>query len=226
MIIGTGQSTGMGDILLLTTICKHIPNCTVELHPAAEKYSRFFKDQCKEVVIKDHPFDLPNMGGGHYAQAKMTGIGLGDGCYLPHIEISKEELERGEELIKDYDNPLVFKSGCAAAWKHIREAPKGFWEPILEELGETYTLLHFGVSDNFIEFPGLVNIIDPSIPDLICYYAAIKKYLGVDTGDSHLMLACGGSTMVYSPPTSIDYNRVRWRYDSLRCKYFDTITII
>tara|TARA_R110000824_G_scaffold205858_1_gene390798 strand:+ start:4818 stop:5498 length:681 start_codon:yes stop_codon:yes gene_type:complete len=226
MIIGSGQSTGMGDILLLTSICKHLPNCTVELSPSAERFSRFFKGQCKEVLIKENPVDLPNIGNGHYAHAKMLGLGLGKGCYLPHIEVSKEELERGEDLVRGYKNPMVFKSGCSTTWKRVREASEGFWEPAIKKLGETHTILHFGVSDNFTEFSGVVNIIDSSIPDLICYYAAIKQYLGVDTGDAHLMLACGGNTKVYSPLSTPDYRRNRWRYNSQRCEYFDLAPII
>jgi len=41
MIISSNP-TGMGDILLLTSIAKQTTNCTVNLQPKAAKYARFF----------------------------------------------------------------------------------------------------------------------------------------------------------------------------------------
>ncbi len=196
MIIGTGQSNGMGDILLLTSICKHIPSCTIELLPSCNKFKRFFKNQCLGVRYTDTPYDLPNIGNDHYAKCKMRSMGLNNMCYLPHIEISEEEITRGKELVSKYRNPVVLVVNTSVKFKAVREISKDFWNPFLDKLKQEHDILQFGLSSNFTNFEQTIPIVDCSIEDLICYYSAIKTYYGVETGDKHLMLACGGSVNI------------------------------
>lgn len=212
MIIGTGQSSGMGDILLLTSICKYIPSCTIELLPSCNKFERFFRNQCLDICYTDTPYDLPNIGDDHYAKCKMRSIGLNNMCYLPHIEISEEEIIRGKELISKFRNPVVFVANTSSKFKSVREVSKDFWNPILYRLQESHDILQFGLSSNFTEFSQTISMLDCSIDDLICYYSAIKNYYGVETGDKHLMLACGGSVNIARSKKYKDHHR--WIYSS------------
>ena len=221
MIIGTGNASGMGDVLLLTSICKHIPGCTVELHPGTERFSIFFDGLCEKVVIKDKPLDLSNIGNDHYTLSKMRSVGLNNKCYLPYIKISEEQRQKGRNLISEYENPIVFKPNCAAHWNHLKEFSKDIWNPILDELSKTHTILQFGLESNFTDYDQAIKIKNCSIEDMICYYSAIKKYIGVDTGDLHLMLACGGTIDVYCPPTCVDYVHSRWHYKLPQASYYE-----
>jgi hypothetical protein len=217
--IGTGQATGLGDVLLLTAICKYMPNCIVELHPKVERFSRFFQGQCKEIIIKENPVDLSNIGTDHYALCKMRGIGLNGKCHLPHIVLTEKDIQRGKELIADYPNPIAFVPNCSKSWAHMREMPKEKWHPILKKLQKDHTILQFGFESNFTDFDNTVKIKNCSIEDLVCYFSVIKKYIGVDTGDRHLMLACGGTEEVFCPPSNLHYDHHRWHYNSSRSTY-------
>jgi hypothetical protein len=219
--IGPGQnSIGMGDVLILTAICKHVPDCTIELPHEVERFSRFFRGISKNVVLKDSPAIHPlSEGKGHHAECRLRALGLEGECYLPHVDITEEEAERGAALISSYKNPIVFKPNCAALHKGVKEFSREMWQDIIDELAEDHSLLQFGISSHFTEFDNVTNLIDVSIDDLICYYSAIKKYVGVDTGDVHLMLACGGSVHVYHPPTNPSFDLVRWRYEYPNAKY-------
>lgn len=212
IVIGTGQSTGMGDILLLTAICKHIPDCIVELKPELKKFERFFFGQCKSLIYKDEPLDLKNTGNVHYAKAKMAGVGMGDLCYLPKVQVSKEEIDKGKKLIAKFKNPVAFVPNTSAKFKSTREIPVEVWNEILDKLKEKHDILQFGLSSNFTEFSQATPILDLDITELICYYSAIGSYYGVETGDKHLMLACGGTINVARSKKYIGH--YRWIYET------------
>lgn len=56
-------SSGLGDILLLTSICKHT-DCIVDLPPKAERFSCLF-DGIAEVNITETPTRTPDIGPGN-----------------------------------------------------------------------------------------------------------------------------------------------------------------
>lgn len=216
MRIGTGQSTGMGDILLLTSICKIVPGVAVELLPESAKFMRFFRDQCSEVIFKNDPMDLPNIGNDHYARAKMRGLGMENECHLPRVVISDTEKDTAKEMIMQYRSPVVFVPNCSKKWSSVRELPKDFWMPILDNLAEEHDILQFGLSSNFTSFPQTIPMPDINLRELILYYYACGKYYGVETGDKHLMLACGGEINVARSNKYKDHHR--WIYESSREK--------
>jgi hypothetical protein len=211
--IGTPKtSSGMGDVLLLTAICKHIPNSTVELYPNAKKFQLFFDQICKEVIITDQAFVTPDIPPGHFAQQKLRFYGIRNKCYLPYVYPKNEYLTKGLELIKHYHNPIAFVANCAAHQK-ARDMPKNIAQNLVNNLiSKNHTVLQFGLSNNLTELQGTTPIIDVSVYDLICYYSAIKKFVGVDTGDAHLMIALGGSCDLIIPSNKIIRNPEWWNY--------------
>lgn len=218
-MILSSETYGMGDILLLTAIAKHIPNCEVRLQPKAAKFARFFRNISSKIVITEDIIPVPEVGSGHYALRKLRALGLEDKCYLPYVDVSEEEKKDGLTLIEKYTNPIVFVGNVASHWKQQREpSDKRYFQQIINELSESYTVLQFGLSSNFTEYKHTIPIVDSSIDDLIKYYYAIGKFIGVDTGDTHLMLAVGGRCQAHVPVFGPRMSSV-WNYESNRIHY-------
>lgn len=212
--IGTPKtSSGMGDVLLLTAVCKHIPNSTVELFPQAEKFKIFFDHLCNNVNITENAFVTPDIPPGHFSQQKLRFYGFDNVCYLPFIYPQKKYIEKGKKITEKYENPIAFIANCA---KHnsIRDPHKNYFQPILDKLSEKHTILQFGLSNNFTEYKKTIPIVDCSIEELICYYISIKKFIGVDTGDAHLMIAVGGSCDIFIPTNQYIRNSIWWNYNN------------
>lgn len=209
----------MGDILLLTAVAKHIPDCEVHLQPQAAKFSRFFRNISSKIVITENIIPTPEIGEGHYALKKLRALGLENKCYLPYVDVSDSEKKEGLKLIKNYTNPIVFVANVAKHWKLQREpSDKQYFQSIIDKLSETYTVLQFGLSSNFTEYKHTIPIIDSSIDDLIKYYYAIGKFVGVDTGDTHLMLAVGGWCQAHIPMFGLRMPSL-WNYKSNKIHY-------
>jgi hypothetical protein len=213
VFIGTPQgSCGMGDVLLLTAICKHMPDqVCVELFPKAEKYRLFFDHICKDVIITDNAAVTKDIGSGHFAQRKMRSLGLHNLCYLPYIYPKPEYLNTGLQLIKKYPNPIAFVANCASS-QHIRQPPINILQECVNQLANKYTVLQFGISNNFTQLKNTIPIVDIDIHTLLCYYTAIKQIVGVDTGDIHAMIAVGGTADILIPKSTPHRDHDQWNY--------------
>lgn len=219
MIISS-STYGMGDILLLTSIAKYFPNCEVHLQPHAAKFSRFFRDISKQIIITENVVPTPDIGPGHYAQKKLRALGIENKCYLPCVCLNEQEKQDGLMFAQKYKNPIVFVGNVAFHWKHEREpSDKKYFQSLIDKLSETYTVLQFGLSSNFTEYNHTIPMVDISIDDLIKYYYGIGKFIGVDTGDTHLMLAVGGSCEAHIPRFGSRSPEL-WNYNSLKIQYY------
>jgi hypothetical protein len=211
MIIASA-CTGMGDILLLTAVAKHATNAEVHLQSSNSKFARFFRDIAEKIVITDSIIPMPECGNGHYAVRKLRAVGLENRCYLPYVSVSESEKNEGLQIIQKYRNPIAFVANSSSQWKHEREPEVEYFQNIINNLVSNHDILQFGVSSNFTKFINTIPLIDLDIDTLIKYYAAIGRYIGVDTGDAHLMLAVGGICDVHIPrrgsriPTEWNYN--------------------
>lgn len=213
---------GMGDILLLTSIAKYFPSAEIHLQPTAARFSRFFRDISSKIVITENIIPVPEIGNDHYAKRKLRGISpdLADKCYLPYVSCNRQELEEGMSLIEKYHNPIVLVANSSLRWKHEREPKEPFFQNIVDRLnGLGTTVLQFGVSQNFTQLRGTIPILDLDMETLIKYYAAIKRFIGVDTGDTHLMLALGGQCDVYIPRFGSRMPH-EWNYDHPHIRYY------
>lgn len=84
---------------------------------------------------------------------------------------------------------------------------------IIGKLKDKYTFLQFGISNILpTKFDNVTQLLDVPIRKLSCYYYGVGTYLGVDTGDRHLMTAVGGKTIVLHPNDNIDYSHKEWHY--------------
>lgn len=214
--IGTRpECSGMGDILLLTAICKHTP-CKVQLHPDYKRFSRFFRD-IAELEFTENPTDTPNIGTGHYTQRKFNALGINSKDILPYISFNDLEKEQIKYLKSILGNSIAFNPNCSSRWSHIRETHPKNWIPILKKNNKK--IYQFGISSHTQVFSNLNGIfLDLPIELLVLFYAAIGEYIGVETGDVQLMLACGGKATVYYPENT-SYNPSEFQYDSDKITY-------
>lgn len=189
-------SQGFGDLFTITPICKARPDCIVELPPKSEKFMRIFEGICAEIRFVDQPTVTRGTGSGHWSKQKLRTVGLPDGDYYPYMKVLDEEIARGQELIKDYENPIVLISNCSKYWAHMRQMSEEKTQKLVDLLAEDFTVLQFGISSNAMPLKNVVPLHDKTLEDLVCYYAAIGKYVGVSTGDLFLMLAVGGEVIL------------------------------
>lgn len=210
---------GMGDILTLTGIAKHFMDCEVHLQPQAERFSRFFRNICSKIVITENIQPMKEIGDDHYTLRKLRGLGYENLCYLPYIDINDEEKKIAKKLVQQFNNPIVFVANSAPQWKFDREPPQEYFQPIINELSKKYSILQFGLSNNFTPYKNTIPIMDLSIEELILYYYGIQKFIGIDTGDTHLMLAVGGECDVFIPRPKFRIPQA-WNYNSSKIKYY------
>lgn len=218
-MILSSVSTGMGDILTLTAIAKHFGDCEVQLQPKIAKFARFFRDISSKITITDNIQPMQEIGDDHYTLRKLRALGYAHKCYLPYVHLNAREKEEASILVKSFSNPIVFVANSAPQWKFNREPHNNFFQPIIDQLAENHTVLQFGLSDNFTEYRNTIPMLDMSIDNLIKYYYGVGKYIGIDTGDTHLMLATGGSCDVFIPQPGPRQPQA-WNYDHPRIRYF------
>jgi hypothetical protein len=221
MIIGLpAGSQGFGDLFTITPICKARPDCIVELPPKSEKFTRIFDGICAEIHFVENPVATQGTGTGHWSKQKLRTMGLPDDDYYPYIKVTEDEIARGHELIKDYEDPIVFISNCSKHWAHLRQMSQKDTQKLVDILSKDFTILQFGVASNIMKLDNVVELHDKSLEDLICYYAAIRKYVGVSTGDLFLMLAVGGEVVLSIPKQwSESYMYNLWDYDYDKISY-------
>ena len=221
-------SQSMGDTLLLTAVCKHQRNLIVELHPKAEQYDFFFKGICKEVKIVEKPTLCPEKGGGLYVDRKLAAMGHAGADNLPHVSRQAyfDFLEEAKEELRDYHNPIVFAPNTSPKGIPKAQFEMEFWKPILQELSKTYSVLQFGCSSNFSDFDDVAGqFIDYPLEKVAAMFSLIRKYVGVDTGIHHLMLAVGGDNVIYHHNRGLKeqfesgHMFHEWNYDSPRVSY-------
>lgn len=220
MKIGINKSScGLGDILTLTAICRENSNCIVELPPQAKRFKCLFDNICEKVIITNNPIVTKHVGSGTFIEGKLRACNLPTNNPLPYIKLNNDEKKEAKKLIKKYKNPLIFVPNCSKKWKRIREMNRKKWEPILNELNKKYTILQFGVKNNFTPFDQAIHFVDTPLKTQMQYFYGIGKYLGVDTGDRHLAIALNCKTVILHPSHTTDYKHNRWRFIDEKIKY-------
>lgn len=219
LIIGISYgSQGLGDLLTLSPICKQVPECIVELTPGAKRFACLFENICSEIRYVDRPVSTPAVGDGHWSKQRLRALGLPEDDYFPYVAITQQQLEHGKELIKNYSDPVILISNCSKTWAHDRQIDPEKIQELVNKLSESYTVLQFGVSNNLFQLDNVIRLCDVPIEDLMCYYAAIGKYVGISTGDVFLALGVGCEAVVWLPNNSgVSWDL--WNYDYDKVSY-------
>ena len=180
----------------------------------------------------------------HLCQQYLDHFGIIDNP-IPQINVNIIDYFWAENYLSQYKNPLVITTNVGGTgdksnyWAQYRTFNPILMNELLEEYSKKYTLLHFGLSrdflkknyeneiDSFIKAPNCVEILDLPLNKLSACYKVIGKYFGLDTGDYHLMTAVGGKcNTLINDHHEIGYNYRSYIYtqelfgqEKMRIKY-------
>lgn len=210
------KADGLGDTLTITPVAAALGGKAVMLLPPKLAHFAFlFAGHCPVRISEDHPVfpwkSKPIIG------QKLEVFGLHAANQLPVINVSPEVIIQARGIIGRYNNPIAFCPTCSRHWSHMRQRPPRYWEPVVRDLAKRWTVCQFG----WPEYPlldGARRMDFISLEILAGMYHLIGNYVGVDTGDHHLMLSVGGRCVTAEPdplpPTSL-----LWRYKTPRVVY-------
>jgi ADP-heptose:LPS heptosyltransferase len=216
---------GLGDTLILTSICKYFPNkLTVQLPPEKQKYSLLFSNLANvEICEKDKMTPLPDVGGGHYATRKLRNF-FGEVAdrldNRPLVLYSDHESERWAfNFLKDKPRPVIVVPTCSKQWHHDRSMPLDLFNSVIEQCKkEKFTPIVCQSSDNALDHSE-ISLLDCDLKKYICLLRMVKEYVGVNTGDEHLATSVGCKTTVFQPNHSASFNRFEWNYNHPNSHY-------
>lgn len=221
-----GSSTyGMGDTLLLTSVCKYFPNkFTIQLPFEQSRFSIFFQNLAKvEICEKDQINILQDIGSGHFATRKLRNIFQENADQIdnrPLILFSDIESEKwAANFLKDKNNPCIVVKNCSSQWSEIRSIPDKKFNKILKKIKKTYTPIICQSSSNYTQTQE-IEFIDLDLKKYIALLRQTGNYFGANTGDEHLATAVGCKTTVWQPTNSDKFNSSEWNYKHPNSEYF------
>jgi ADP-heptose:LPS heptosyltransferase len=219
------SSLGLGDLLLLTSVCKFFPNkFTIQLPLEKEKYSILF-DNIANVEITDDIYALPDIGDGHYSTRKLRNFFNEDAIYLdnrPLVLYSDVESEKWAfEYLKNKNNPIIFVPHCSKQWSSVRNMPEEIIKDRFDYLIQNeFTPILILNSDNKYQTNYEFQLENIDLKKYICLLRRVGIYLGCNTGDEHLATSVGCQTIVYQPKDGNGFYGNEWNYNHQNSKYF------
>lgn len=211
---------GIGDTLSITPLAKGLGKRAVMILPKSMENMEFmFRNLCQTRISEQHPVFLWIGGKQLVSLSKLQMFNLGHLDPMPHIELDPEQIKEAKAAISHYANPIAFCPTCSKQWSHMRQRPPFYWKTIIPVLLKRYTVLQFGWPD-YPLIDGAVRMPFSSLEQTAALYSVIGNYVGVHTGDYHLMLAVGGRCVVADAEPQPKFNRECWTYDaSKRVQY-------
>lgn len=228
---------GMGDLLLLTSICKYFPNqFTIEIQKSVNRFSIFFDKIAEVEFIEDMPYAelvrkgkyLPSIGRGHYATRQLRNY-FGDKASLldnrPLVLYTDMESEAWvDQYLKDKPNPAIIAPMCSPNAKGIRGMKEDLTQSIIEQLQNNNVTPILCLSSSYEYNLKSKHIIkDLCIKKYICLMRRVGLYFGANTGDMHLAVAVGALVNTFQPKFDPKtFNPEEWCYNHPTIKYYDT----
>ena len=226
MITKFGSPTcGMGDLLLLTSICKYFPNkLTIQLPPNKQKYSILF-DGLANIEITENIYELPSLGSGHYSTKKLRNFFFNNAELLdnrPIVLYSDIESEKWSfEFLENKPNPVILVPNCSKEWASVRNMPKDIVEKNISNLKlNGFTPILMINKENKYETNYEHQLEDLELKKYICLLRRVGFYIGCNTGDEHLAIAVGCSTNVFQPKDGNGFYSIEWNYNHINNTYF------
>jgi hypothetical protein len=220
-----GSSTsGLGDLLLLTSICKYFPNkFTIQLPTNKEKYSILFQNLAN-IEITNDIFDLPDIGSGHYATRKLRNFfpdNAEDLDNRPLVLYTDEDSERwADAFLKSIANPIIFTPHCSKEWATVRNIPVNLSIEIQKMIKDAdlncITMINL---ENEYKEQCENKLENLDLKKMICLFRKVGMYIGCNTGDEHLAVSVGAKTIVYQPSNNPLFNPVEWNYSHADSNY-------
>lgn len=248
LIMGS-QGGGMGDNLQITPIFKYFYNSTIEIinndygRDLASLYDGLANIQFKDNPIKqEESFKLygypeRSLWSNNAAFNYLSIFGIEKLVSpIPFIKLNLSKLQKSKQKLSVYKNPIVvvtYGRGINTINDdHARYRLPSYenWQFLINKLSEKYTVLHYSKEQPLIKFNNCIEINGLTIDELKHDFTVISKYVGVDTGSYHLMIAVGGFTHVIVPKLSWEhqYYPPNWQYppelwwnEPVRVKYYN-----
>lgn len=139
---------------------------------------------------------------------------------LPDVRLKQEEIAKARKFLAPYKNPVALCVNCAPYWAYLRETDAHKWETIVAVLSPRFTFVQFGVSEHFTPIKGAVHFLDQDIRHVAACYQVAGRYVGVETGNSHLMLGVRGECWIAEPPPCKERDHVFMHYKHPKCHYY------
>ena len=112
--------------------------------------------------------------------------------------------------------PIVLVVNCSQHWKHVREYNFNKWQDYIYMWEHKYNFIQFGLSKNIHLFDGTTKLLDMPIREELIYFDYIKNYIGIDTGEMHMMISLGHNTVAFVPDNSTSYNHALWHFNNIK----------
>jgi len=221
-------SHGLGDTLLLTSVCKHFlankKKAVVSLPVKIQRFSILF-DGLADVVIEDGNYHMPDIGGGHYATRKLRNFfpNAEHLDYRPLVLHSNPESEAwAAKYLADKPRPLIVVPNCAKQWHQVRSIePLQFKHLLYQVRMVGFTPIICSNSSNpVVVDEGHHVLTDLDLSRYICLMRQAGQYFGCNTGDLHLAVAVGAECQVFQPSDHPLFSREEWDYKHPTIQYY------
>lgn len=219
-LVLASDSANLGDNLALTPLLNATP-CRLRL--LDEEWMRYtaeiFNDLCEIEWVKDKAAlgspkyaDLPRP----WSKRALVVHGFNDVPAIPKIKLSAAEIEDGQRWADYTSRSFGGKPLCiikaVPGRSTERSVPHAVIDRIVEGNPETkFVTFNLGGNHPKAEMAsppikGVFEMLNMPVRAQASCYAAVGRYVGVDTGDYHLMLAAGGKADVLCPSHRPTYN--------------------
>jgi hypothetical protein len=218
------RETGLGDTLLLTSICKYnVGKYKIQLRPSQERFKILFDDLADTEVTEKINFPA-QIGGGHYStrllRAFYKNADLLDNKPLV-IHRDKDSEMWAESYLNQIKNPIIFVPTCAKRWSKIRNLPNDLVLNIFDSMAKQgFSPIVCSSKDNSPNIHHDVHtLIDLDLSKYISLLRKVGKYVGCNTGDMHLAISVGAECQVFQPQKNQFFYPEEWCYKSNNIKY-------
>lgn len=211
------EAGSLGDMLAATAVFKNGRKGSVTLtdSPKIRNFSSIFNELCEVKFVPSVPFPMPLAGEGPSSKRVLNALGIND-YGTPYVIPKNEDIDWAINWIRERDIklPIILNSVTSSAntiesspLAHYRTPPKEAILHIIDKLVEFgLTPIMCGLSGTQEGYEKVTYCKDLSIDKLSALYQVVKRYVGPDTGDYHLMVAVGGNCYTLIPDNA-------WNYD-------------
>lgn len=218
---------GLGDILILTSVCKYFPKKFIVQLPQNKKRFSILFEGLAEVEITDSITPLPDLGYGHYSTTKLRNFFNNTADFLdnrPLVLYSDAESEIwAKNYLQNLSNPIIFVPNCSKQHHAIRSLPQNLSDKIYGEcIKNNLTPVVCEFSDNKTNYSNCLKLCDLDLKKYVCLLRRCGRYIGANTGDMHLAISVGCLTNVYQPNDCFSFSKDQWNYNhpSIIYNYF------
>lgn len=221
----SSSTHGLGDTLILTSVCRHLINkLTVQIPAEQSRFAILFEGLANvEICQEKDLLPLQDTGDGHYALTKLRTIFGSDAENMdirPLVLYSDRDSEAwATDYLKDKPNPVIVCPFVAKQWSQVRDLPLNIAEEIIHGAklrGQTPIVIQSNSSHKW----SCDTLNDLELRKLICLMRKAGFYAGANTGLYPLAIALGCMVECYQPQDNEYFQSYQWCYSHPTIKHF------